>query len=206
MHTLRLVATFALGSALAASAAAAPISFDFRDPKRVNNIVFQLDAPLESINGTGNGISGHATFDPANPASVTGRIVLAVDSMVTPNGSMTDHLKGDRWLDAANHPEIIFEIVRAENPRTSGNETTLDVTGQLTVKGITREITVPVRLTYLPGMLRARGGIDADGDILVVRSNFTIQRDQFGINAGQNLDRVANDIAISLALAGLAPR
>jgi polyisoprenoid-binding protein YceI len=206
MHAPRLLAALVLAPALALAAAAAPITFDFRDPKRVNNIVFQLDAPLESINGTGNGISGTATFDPANPAAVTGKITLAVNSMVTPNGSMTDHLKGDRWLDAATHPEITFEIVRTENPRTSGNDTQLDVTGLLTVKGVTREITVPVRLTYLPGMLRARGGIDADGDILVVRSNFTIQRDQFGINAGQNLDRVANDINISLALAGLAPR
>ena len=27
-----------------------PIQFDFKDPKKVNNVVFLLDAPLESIN------------------------------------------------------------------------------------------------------------------------------------------------------------
>ncbi len=35
-----------------------PIQFDFKDPKKVNNVVFLLDAPLESINGTATGVSG----------------------------------------------------------------------------------------------------------------------------------------------------
>ena len=36
---------------LVSAAYAAPLSFDFKDPKGVNNVVFKLDAPLESING-----------------------------------------------------------------------------------------------------------------------------------------------------------
>ena len=43
--------------ALTASAVAAPIQFNFKDPKGVNNVVFKTDAPLESINGTASGIS-----------------------------------------------------------------------------------------------------------------------------------------------------
>ena len=37
---------------------AGPIKFDFKDPKKVNNVVFLLDAPLESISGTATGVSG----------------------------------------------------------------------------------------------------------------------------------------------------
>lgn len=59
-----LAATFA-ASALVASAA--PRSFDFKDPKGVNNVQFNLDAPLESITGTATGISGTVMFDPAPP-------------------------------------------------------------------------------------------------------------------------------------------
>ncbi len=62
---------------LASAAWAAPQSFDFKDPKRVNNAVFRLDAPLEAINGSANGISGTVTFDPAAPAATKGKIVVA---------------------------------------------------------------------------------------------------------------------------------
>ena len=49
---------------LATAVYAAPQSFDFKDPKGVNNAVFKLDAPLESINGSANGITGTVSFDP----------------------------------------------------------------------------------------------------------------------------------------------
>ena len=48
---------------LGATAPAAPLEFDFKDPKGVNNVVFKTDALLESINGVATGISGRVTFD-----------------------------------------------------------------------------------------------------------------------------------------------
>ncbi len=47
---------------LATAAYAAPQTFDFKDPKGVNNAVFKLDAPLESINGSASGITGAVVF------------------------------------------------------------------------------------------------------------------------------------------------
>lgn len=69
----------------AAAALAAPISFDFKDPKGVNNVAFHLDAPLESISGTASGITGNVMFDPANPAALNGKIVIASNSLKVPN-------------------------------------------------------------------------------------------------------------------------
>ena len=54
---------------------AAPQTFDFKDPKGVNTASFKLDAPLEAISGSANGISGTVTFDPANPGATKGKIV-----------------------------------------------------------------------------------------------------------------------------------
>ena len=56
-------------SALTGVALAAPQTFDFKDPKGVNNAVFKLDAPLEAINGSANGITGTVEFDAENPAA-----------------------------------------------------------------------------------------------------------------------------------------
>jgi polyisoprenoid-binding protein YceI len=201
------LAVFAAAGLLALTTAlAAPQTFDFKDPKGVNNAVFLLDAPLESINGTASGISGTVRFDPANPASLSGRIVVEAASLHVPNPMMKEHLHGKDWLDVATHKEITFETVQVANVKTSGADTTADVTGKLTIKGVTHEITVPVRLTYLPDKLGARTNGRMQGDLLVVRSTFKIKRGDFGINPGAPTDKVADEIELTLSLAGAAPR
>jgi polyisoprenoid-binding protein YceI len=94
---------FALATATALSAA--PLSFDFKDPKGVNNAVFKLDAPLEAINGTASGVSGTLSFDPENPSATTGSIVVGTASLHVANPMMKDHMLGAQWLDAAAHPD-----------------------------------------------------------------------------------------------------
>lgn len=191
-------------SLLAATVSAAPIAFDFKDPKGVNNAVFKLDAPLESINGTANGITGTITFDPDKPADVKGKLVVSAASLHVGNATMKEHMHGEMWLHVAKYPEITFAVTGTANAKTEGTTTTLDVTGDFTLRGVTKSITVPVKLTYLKDKLAARQ--NKPGDLLVLRSTFTIKRSDFGVNAGKNEDKVSNDIELSLSLAGAAPR
>jgi polyisoprenoid-binding protein YceI len=204
--TLSLARALGLGFALGSVALAAPQAFDFKDAKGVNNAVFLLDASLESINGTANGISGTVTFDPANPAGLKGRIVVEAASLHVPNPMMKEHLQGKDWLDVAAHKEITFEAVKVGNVKTNGDETTADVTGKFTLKGVSKELTVPVRLTYLKDKLATRTNGRVKGDLLVIRSSFTIRRADFGINPGAPADMVADAIQLTLSLAGAAPR
>jgi polyisoprenoid-binding protein YceI len=44
------------------------------------------------------------------------------------------------------------------------------------------------------------------GDLLVIRTNFQINRGDFGIKQGENLDKVSDTIDISLSIAGAAPK
>ncbi|MBC8000978.1 MAG: YceI family protein [Opitutaceae bacterium] len=184
---------------------AAPINFDFKDPKGVNNATFKLDAPLEAITGSANGVSGQITFDPENPSSIKGRIIVAANTLHVGNPMMKEHLHGANWLDVAKHPEITFETVSVKNARTEGNVTNADVTGKLSIKGTTKEVTVPVKLTYLKDKLKDRFPTFS-GDLLVLRANFVVKRSDFGIQPGQNEDKVANDIELSLSIAGMAPK
>ena len=193
---------------VASSAAfAAPISFDFKDPKGVNTIQFKLDAPLEQIAGTTNGITGTVTFDPAAPEATAGTIVVDAKSLTVPNKMMSDHIQGERWLDTAKNDKITFEIAGLTNVKKSGTAVTADAKGKLTLKGVTKEILVPVKLTHLEGAFGKRiNKPDVKGDLLVVRGDFTVLRSDFGINSGNMEDKVSNEIALSLALAGGAPQ
>jgi polyisoprenoid-binding protein YceI len=188
---------------LTTAACAAPQSFDFKDPKSVNNAVFKLDAPLESINGSANGITGTVNFDPENPAATTGKIVVASETLTVPNPMQKEHMHSANWLDVAKYPEITFETKSLANVKTAGNVTTADATGIFTLHGVSKEITVPVKVTYLPDKLSARVP-NLKGDLLVIRVNFAINREDFNIQKGQYLDKVSTTIELTLSIAGAA--
>src|ERR1051325_6978728 len=125
----RLVASLAVAAALSPSVFAEPQTFDFKDPKGVNNAIFKTDAVLESINGAANGVSGKVTFDPQNPGATKGKIVVAANSLTVPNKMMNGHLFSPMWLDAEKYPEITFDVKELKNVKTIGETTTADATG-----------------------------------------------------------------------------
>jgi polyisoprenoid-binding protein YceI len=192
-------------AAFAGASHGAPQTFDFKDPKGVNNAVFKLDAPLEAINGSASGISGTVTFDPENPAATKGRIVVASTSLTVPNSMMNGHLHSNKWLDVAKHPEITFEAKELKSVKTDGNTTTAEAVGTFTCKGVSKEMTIPVKLTYLKDKLgqRVQG---MNGDLLVIRSSFSIKRGDFNLMPGEAEDTVSNEIALTLSIAGASAK
>jgi polyisoprenoid-binding protein YceI len=146
------------------------------------------------------------TFDPEAPTTLSGKIVVAASSLSVPNPMMKEHLHGAQWLDVTKHPEITFEATKVANVKPRGDDTTADVTGKFTLKGVTKELTVPVRLTYLKDKLGARTNGRQQGDLLVLRSTLTIKRSDFGLNPAAPTASVADAIELSLSLAGAAPK
>lgn len=179
------------------------IDFDLEDPKGVNNIVFLLDAPLESINGTATGITGKVAFDPMHPEKTSGKVVVAVDSMSVANPKMVEHMMGGKWLAASKHPTITFELTGLSEVTKDGSKFSGTAHGLMTVKGVSKEMTAPISLSFLEGKLQARNRVP--GDILVIRSNFSIKRSDFGVNPGDSEDKVADEIELRLSIGGFAP-
>ena len=200
----KLITSLAL-AAFTGFVSAAPQTFDFKDPKSVNSAQFKLDAPLEAISGSANGVSGTVEFDAENPAATKGKIIIAADTLTVPNSMMKEHMHGGQWLDVAQFKDISFEAKELKNVRTTADAATADVTGSLTLHGVTKEITAPVKLTYLKGKLAARIP-KMEGDLLVIRANFTIKRSDYGINPGAPADKVSNEIELTLSIAGASPK
>lgn len=189
----------------ATSVLAAPQTFDFKDPKGINNAGFKLDAPLESINGSADGVTGTVTFDPEHPGATTGKIVVAANTLKLPNSMQQGHMRGGQWMDVAKYPEISFEEKELHNVKTEGEITTADAAGTFTCKGVSKDMTIPVKLTYLKGKLGQRLP-GANGDLLVIRSNFSIKRSDFNINPGKMEDKVSDEINLTLSIAGASPQ
>ena len=204
MKTITLFLALTTGVNLAAFADMQ--NFDFKDPKGVNNVVFRTDAPLESINGTATGITGSVNFDAANPAGLKGKIVVDASSLHVPNSMMQGHLQGAQWLDVKKYPDISFEATSLDNVKTDGGATTADVTGNFTLHGVTKQITVPgVKITFLKDKLKDRFPM-LQGDLLVIRASFTIKRSDFDIQKGQEENKVSDEIQLNLSIAGQAIR
>lgn len=200
-------ATFLVVAAIFCHARAEELSFDFKDPRGVSQVAFSLDAPLESINGTAKGIAGTVLVDPDNLSTARGKIVVVTKSLVVPNPIMRMHLLSKDWLNARSNPEISFEIKKVGRvTKKSADASEVEVMGAFTLNQVTKEILTKADVIYLPGKLGETTNNKIHGDLLVVRSNFKIRRSDFGIRAGEFLDKVADEISLFVNLVGSAPR
>lgn len=71
--------------------------------------------------------------------------------------SVQETMLGPEVLDTARHPGIHFLSTAVANARRDGDAVLLDLHGKLSIHGVTREITVPVRVTFDADRLQASG-------------------------------------------------
>lgn len=113
--------------------------------------------------------------------------------------ALEGHLKGERWFDVATYPTATFAIDRV-TPRADSETTFVyDVTGELTMKGQTHEVTFPATIYK-----------DAEG-MLHAHADFEIDRTKWGITAGSGsffdglADNVIDDmVALSFDVVAVA--
>src|SRR5690349_12775637 len=97
-------------------------------------------AMVTKVRGSFNEFEGTATIDGANPANSSVRVAIKVDSIDTRNAQRDEHLRTNDFLDAATYPEITF--VSTSISHDGGDD--FQVTGDLTIRGTTKSITLPL--------------------------------------------------------------
>jgi polyisoprenoid-binding protein YceI len=124
---------------------------------------FKKDGYFKDFNGI-------VAYDPARPADT--RVDLTVDaaSIETRNSEHDQLLRSGEFFDVAHYPTIHF-VSESADVRPDG---TLSVTGDMTIRGITRRMTIPVTLrqTTLKGSPPGAA----------FESTFQIDRTDFGLN------------------------
>jgi polyisoprenoid-binding protein YceI len=196
------IATLTLALIIGTVTYAAPIEFDLKDPKGVNSVSFVLDSQLEPIMGVATGIGGKVTFDPDDPNTLSGTITVATDSMKFGSERMGNVAMGEDWMNAEAHPEISFAITSG-HAHKHGNAYQFHCSGNFTCKGVTKPVNVTVVVNYLKDKLGSRMK-GKEGDLLAIRSSFTVNRSDFGIKEGMGPEVVAEKIELRISIIGSA--
>ena len=163
-----------------------------------NQIQFVSDAPMEKIHGTASDISGEIKLNPANLEKTIGRIVVGVASMETGIKKRDEHLHSKDWMDVKQFANIVFEVKTLEDVSVKATQAKADIlataVGEFTMHGVTKEVKIPVEMTYLLASEKTKKR--APGDFLVVKGAFKIALKDFDITGARGMvgSRVGTEI------------
>jgi polyisoprenoid-binding protein YceI len=95
---------------------------------------------ISNVRGEFTKVSGNAVLDPTDPPKSTLEVIIDTTSIDTREPQRDEHLRSADFLDVANHPTIAF---RSKKITPAGTDH-YKVTGDLTIRGVTRDVTFDV--------------------------------------------------------------
>ncbi|MEL6810512.1 MAG: YceI family protein [Bacteroidota bacterium] len=96
---------------------------------------------LVNVVGRFGDVAGTITYDSDDLEATDLNISVSVDSYTANNPGGENSARGSAFLDAANHPTLRFQLIK-----TSVKDDVLNLTGNITIRGVTREVEFPVRI------------------------------------------------------------
>jgi len=133
---------------------------------------------VSNVRGEFGKLTGTAVFDPANPAAATVEATIDATTISTREARRDEHLKSPDFFDTANHPTITFKSKKVQRV----GEGHLEVTGDLTLRGVTKEVVLDV--TGLNTEVKDQRGATHIGASATTKLN----RKDFGISWNRALD------------------
>lgn len=139
------------------------------------------------FSGFFSGASGALQLDPSAPSASQLDVSIPVSSVLTTVPALDDQLKTDQWFDAAKYPNATF---KSTNVTPIGKDSAT-ITGDLTLHGVTKSITLKAHLIgsgVNPLDRSFNLGFEAVG---------TIKRSDFGIK--QYLPLLGDEVTLRIA-------
>ncbi|MCY0388861.1 YceI family protein [Robbsia sp. Bb-Pol-6] len=138
-----------------------------------------------AVDGMFKKIGGDVTFDPAKPGAGSAHVTIDIASYDIGSEEYNKTLREKEWFDAKAYPQANFAS-SAIVPAGAGK---LNVTGKLTIKGKTQDVTVPLTVT------QQAGDQVFDGVLAIKRLAFGI-----GANEWKDTSVVADEVQIKFHL------
>ncbi|HEX2253165.1 MAG TPA: YceI family protein [Thermoanaerobaculia bacterium] len=153
-----------------------------------SNVGFEVRHFLTQVPGRFGEYEGVIVYDPANPAASSVSFTVQTASIDTNNERRDGHLRSADFFDAEKFPTLSFQSKKV----AALGENRLAVTGDFTMHGVTKEITVPVEV------------LGVMGDKAGFQTEFEVDRTEYGVLWNRNLDQggtiLGDDVKIRLSI------
>jgi polyisoprenoid-binding protein YceI len=151
------------------------------------------------VRGHFKNVKGTMEFDPGNPGSGSMRVAIETNQLWTGEPDRDAHLKSADFLDVAHHPQILFQSSSVAQDGANHYK----VRGNVTIRGVTRPITLDVNYLGQWDTPYWEGGVDKGP---ITRAGFhattCINRHDFGVSWNSTLDRggivVGDDVFVDI--------
>lgn len=148
------------------------------------NVVFvakQMGAPVE---GKFKSAKGNVAFDPTQLSASKAEFEINTDSIDLGLPEINTEVKKIAWFNTAKFPKATF-VSTSIKPKGGTN---FDVVGRLTIKGITKDISMSANIRQKPG-----GITEAEGTLTIKRLDYKI-----GEGSWADTTTIANDVQIKV--------
>lgn len=182
------------GKAPAAPAEAAIAEGAYRIDGGHSSVVFRVKHNnVAYFYGRFNKVEGSFAINPDDPSKNSADVTITADSVDTQISKRDDHLKSQDFFSASEFPTITFKSKSWKPTGKVDGEQAYDVTGDLTLRGKTKEIVVQIRHTGSATGQR--------GEVAGIETKFTINRSDFGMDymVGKGL---GDEVTIMVGLEG----
>lgn len=130
---------------------------------------------VSTVRGHFGKVEGKVSYDPANLAATTATVTIDVKSIDTDNGKRDDHLRSPDFFNVAKFPTLTFTSTKVQN---IGEDGSFELVGDLTMKDVTKEITLKVE-----GFTKEQANPFAPGQVKVGTSaTAKLNRQDWNIN------------------------
>ena len=184
---------FALLAAVFAAAAPAFAAETFQFDKSHTNVGFQVRHIFTMVSGRFTDYAGAIQVDRARPENSTVELTIQASSIDTSEPRRDQHLRSADFLDVANHPTISF---KSTSVKANGKDGFL-VTGDLTMRGVTKAVTLPVTLL-------GEGKDPSGNEKMGLETTVTINRKDFGLVWNRALETggmlVGEEVKVQIAI------
>ncbi len=183
-----------LSLALAASVSAPALAADTWTVDKVHSdVTFTIRHFVSRVHGRFTDFSGTVVTDTANPAASSVEFTIQTASIDTGVAQRDQDLRSPKFFDVAKYPTITFKSTKVVSKGNNGYE----VTGTLTMHGVSKTVTLPV--SYLGRTKDVWGGERAGFELTT-----SLDRKDYGINWNQTLDSggvmLGDDVGITIDL------
>jgi polyisoprenoid-binding protein YceI len=165
----------------------------YKIDKSHSEAIFQVRHLVTKVRGRFTDFEGAIDFNEANPEQSSVHFTVNATSIDTAEPDRDKHLRSADFFDTENHPQLTF---RSKKITKRGPET-YDVTGDLTVHGVTKEIVLPV--AHL-GKAKDPWG----GERLGFEAETTLNRKDYGLSWNAALETggflVGDEVKVSLQI------